>query len=194
MFTRSAGPSSSRGRMYWKAWWGAPPAHRCSLAFRLTAPPPPRACPQLALPTAPPPVHMPAPMACDGAPPPPTPVSPSSALAAGDALGGQHHLLRHVLSPEQCSDALHHFGTTDSKAAARSVNRMSQRELRDMFAKVGAGCDRWGLSGGRADLCRMPRSAARRDGRFEGVQRAGACCAACSAPAAARWRCRQCSF
>ncbi|PSC67176.1 hep_Hag family [Micractinium conductrix] len=52
------------------------------------------------------------------------------------AEGGQHHLLRHVLSPEQCSDALHHFNTNDSKAAARQVNRMSQRELRDMFAKV----------------------------------------------------------
>ncbi|KAL4421999.1 hypothetical protein ABPG77_005429 [Micractinium sp. CCAP 211/92] len=91
--------------------------------------------PQLALPTAPPPVYTRAPMARDTAPLPTTPASPS-ALAAGDASSGQHHLLRHVLSPEQCSDALHHFGTADSKAAARMVNRMSQRELRDMFAKV----------------------------------------------------------
>lgn len=58
---------------------------------------------------------------------------------AGDAPNGGHHLLRHVLSPSQCSDALHHFGTTDSKAAARMVTRMSQRELRDMFCKV-RGC------------------------------------------------------
>lgn len=54
----------------------------------------------------------------------------------GEGPNGQHHLLRHVLSAQQCSDALRHFGTTDSKAAARMVNRMSQRELRDMFAKV----------------------------------------------------------
>ncbi|KAL4440305.1 hypothetical protein ABPG75_003306 [Micractinium tetrahymenae] len=94
--------------------------------------------PQAAPPPAPPPVRVPAPgpMECDGEATPPTPTSPSSAAAAAADAGGQHHLLRHVLSPEQCSDALHHFGTADSKAAARMVNRMSQRELRDMFAKV----------------------------------------------------------
>lgn len=69
--------------------------------------------------------------------PPGAPLPPD-----GEQPNGQHHLLRHVLSPEQCSDALRHFGTTDSKAAARMVNRMSQRDLRDMFQRVR------GLSGG----------------------------------------------
>lgn len=120
------------------AYWNAllrPPTAGCCPPLWLT-----RRCAatplQLALPTAPPPVYTRAPMTRDTAPLPTTPASPS-ALAAGDASNGQHHLLRHVLSPEQCSDALHHFGTADSKAAARMVNRMSQRELRDMFAKVG---------------------------------------------------------
>lgn len=81
--------------------------------------------------------------ACDtamaGAVAPATPGCAAAAAAAGgDAVNGQHHLLRHVLSAEQCSDALRHFGTKDSKAAARMVNRMSQRELRDMFAKASA--------------------------------------------------------
>lgn len=56
---------------------------------------------------------------------------------SSDAVNAPHHLLRHVLSPEQCTDALRHFGTTDAKTAARMVNRMSQRELRDTFEKVG---------------------------------------------------------
>ena len=94
----------------------APPAAAAVLraSHLLTLPPPPPSPP--AAPPAPPP-----------APPPPP--------AAGVA---QHHLLRHVLSAQQCHEALRHFATTDSKAAARQVNRMSQRELRDMFAKVGA--------------------------------------------------------
>ncbi|PRW39294.1 hypothetical protein C2E21_6998 [Chlorella sorokiniana] len=61
---------------------------------------------------------------------------PATADGGPDAVNAPHHLLRHVLSPEQCTDALRHFGTTDAKSAARQVNRMSQRELRDTFEKV----------------------------------------------------------
>lgn len=75
-------------------------------------------------------------MAVDRAAAPPAAAPGPAPADAADAPNGQHHLLRHVLSPEQCSDALRHFGTADSKTAARMVNRMSQRELRDMFCKV----------------------------------------------------------
>lgn len=61
---------------------------------------------------------------------------PAPADGGSDTVNAPHHLLRHVLSPEQCTDALRHFGTTDAKSAARQVNRMSQRELRDTFEKV----------------------------------------------------------
>ena len=61
---------------------------------------------------------------------------PAPADGTADGVNAPHHLLRHVLSAEQCTDALRHFGTTDAKSAARQVNRMSQRELRDTFEKA----------------------------------------------------------
>eukprot|EP00887_Chlorella_sp_A99_P002460 scaffold10.g2460.t1 len=47
-----------------------------------------------------------------------------------------HHLQRHYLTPEQAAGALKHFGTGDSKVAARHIARMSQADLRQAFVAV----------------------------------------------------------
>ena len=72
-------------------------------------------------------------MARTGSTPPPDAVD----KAEGDLEGRQHHLLRHSLPTEQRgTSVLSHFGVETVSDAAKSIKKMSQRDLQAKFKAV----------------------------------------------------------